>query len=128
MINHLTETLRSMNLHARQRDALKQHLLTHRVIDRDFAHNIGLPECGKIKNLGARIMDLREEGMRIDTDTATDPANCHYRLAAAPDPRGTPAERLARWSAWACAAFDALPAEQIFRRYPPDLPEQPLAD
>jgi hypothetical protein len=52
------------------------------VIDRDFAHNIGLPQCGKIKNLGARILDLRKEGMHIETDRKTDPANCHYRLQA----------------------------------------------
>jgi hypothetical protein len=72
----------AMSLHARQRDALKAYRLEDRVIDRDFAHNVGLPQCGKIKNLGARIMDLREEGMHIETDRNTDPANCHYRLPA----------------------------------------------
>jgi hypothetical protein len=75
-----TETLAAMSLHAKQRDALRNYLLNHRVIDRDFAHNKGLPNCGKIKNLGARIMDLRKEGMHIETDRKTDPANCHYRL------------------------------------------------
>jgi hypothetical protein len=77
-----TQTFAAMSLHARQRDAVKSYLMLHGVIDRDFAHNVGLPQCGKIKNLAARILDLRATGMRIETDRKTDPANCRYRLQA----------------------------------------------
>jgi hypothetical protein len=66
-----------MSLHAKQRDALLAHLKQHGFIDRDFAHNVGLPGCGKIKNLAARIKDLRDRGIHITTDIRTDRANCH---------------------------------------------------
>jgi hypothetical protein len=77
---NFAQTFDAMSLHARQRDALEAHLREHGAIDRDFAHNVGLPQCGKIKNLGARILDLRKKGMHIETDRKTDPSNCHYRL------------------------------------------------
>jgi hypothetical protein len=76
-------TFDAMSLHAEQDLAVKKHLEEYRVIDRDFAEQGGLP-CGKVRNLGQRIRNLRLEGMNIATDTRTDPANCHYRLVQQP--------------------------------------------
>lgn len=70
-----------MQLHSRQDRAVKEYLETHGVIDRDFAEQIGLPSCGKIRNLAQRIRELRLRGMRVVTDTKTDPSNCRYRIA-----------------------------------------------
>jgi hypothetical protein len=80
-MNQLTITFEAMALHSRQDRAVKEYLEKHGVIDRNFAEMVGLPECGKVRNLAARIMELRRKGMRIVTDTKTDPANCHYKLA-----------------------------------------------
>jgi hypothetical protein len=77
------KTFDAVSLHAAQDVAVRKHLEEYGVIDRDFAEQGGLP-CGKVRNLGQRIRNLRLQGMKIETDTATDPANCHYRLVDRP--------------------------------------------
>ena len=50
-----------------QRKAVEQYLEEHREINRDYAYDIGLPACGRIKNIGARIHDMRKDGWHINT-------------------------------------------------------------
>ena len=51
-----------------QRAAVQKYLEEHREINRDYAYDIGLPACGRIKNLGARTMELRADGWNIKMD------------------------------------------------------------
>jgi hypothetical protein len=51
-------------------------------INRGFAYDIGLQACGRIKNLGGRIHELRKEGSDIKTDGR--PSVCYYVLVAQP--------------------------------------------
>ncbi len=50
-----------------QREAVQAWLIKHGELDRDFAYMSGLPACGRIKNLGGRIHELRKEGWNIET-------------------------------------------------------------
>ena len=65
-----------------QRAAVEKYLEEHREINRDYAYDIGLPACGRIKNLGARIMELREAGWSIDTQIRN--GVCWYILISKP--------------------------------------------
>lgn len=51
-----------------QREAVRAHLKKYGEISRKFANEIGVPGCGVVLNLAARIMELREEGMDIKTE------------------------------------------------------------
>ena len=51
-----------------QREAVAEYLEAHGELDRDFAYDIGLAACGRIKNLGGRIHELRKAGWDIKTD------------------------------------------------------------
>ena len=68
-----------------QREAVATYLLEHGEINRDFAYDIGLPACGRIKNLGGRIHELRSEGWNIVTDIRT--GVCFYVLIERPAAR-----------------------------------------
>jgi hypothetical protein len=47
-----------------------------------MAYDVGLQACGRIKNLGARILELRKAGWNIKTDVCN--GVCFYVLVAAP--------------------------------------------
>jgi hypothetical protein len=74
--------LNAQKLHAQQREAVKKYLRENGEINRDFAYDAGLPECGRIKNLGGRIHDLRTEGWHIETEIRS--GLCFYKLIAEP--------------------------------------------
>jgi hypothetical protein len=67
-----------------QRAAVEKYLEEYREINRDYAYDIGLPACGRIKNLGARIMELRQAGWDIKTDVRN--GVCWYVLMNRPAP------------------------------------------
>jgi hypothetical protein len=54
-------------------------------LNRDFAYDHGLPACGRIKNLGGRIHELRKGGWDIKTDVRS--GVCFYVLIVAPKPQ-----------------------------------------
>lgn len=68
-----------------QRKAVEDFLEEHREINRDFAYDIGLPACGRIKNLGGRIHELRADGWDIKTDVRN--GVCWYVLVSQPAPK-----------------------------------------
>ena len=68
--------------HDVQREAVATYLVEHREINRDFAYDIGLPACGRIKNLGGRIHELRSGGWQIKTDVRN--GVCWYVLVKRP--------------------------------------------
>jgi hypothetical protein len=45
-----------------QHAAVEKCLEEYRDINRDYAYDIGLPACGRIKNLGGRVHELRKAG------------------------------------------------------------------
>ena len=51
-------------------------------LNRDYAYDVGLDGCGRIKNLGARIHELRQEGWLIRTEKRQ--GVCWYVLEAKP--------------------------------------------
>ena len=61
------------------------YLELHGEINRDFAYDIGLAACGRIKNLGGRIHELRKEGWDIKTDVRQ--GVCYYVLVSPPAAR-----------------------------------------
>lgn len=65
-----------------QRGAVEDYLEEHREINRDFAYDIGLPACGRIKNLGGRVHELRADGWNIRTDVRQ--GVCWYVLIGKP--------------------------------------------
>jgi len=65
-----------------QRKAVADFLEAQGEIDRDFAYNVGLAACGRIKNLGGRIHELRHEGWHIKTDVRE--GVCFYVLISSP--------------------------------------------
>lgn len=79
----IADTFAAMDLHAKQRDAVAQYLRENGEINRDLAYDIGLPECGRIKNLGGRIHDLRTEGWQIETEHRG--GVCFYKLISEPN-------------------------------------------
>ena len=68
--------------HDIQRDAVAAYLETYGEINRDFSYDIGLAACGRIKNLGGRIHELRKEGWDIKTDVRQ--GVCFYVLIRKP--------------------------------------------
>lgn len=68
-----------------QRGAVEKYLGEHREINRDYAYDIGLPACGRIKNLGGRIHELRADGWHIKTDVRH--GVCWYVLMSRPTPK-----------------------------------------
>jgi hypothetical protein len=68
-----------------QRAAVENYLDEHREINRDYAYDIGLPACGRIKNLGGRIHELRADGWDIKTDVRN--GVCWYVLVSRPQPK-----------------------------------------
>jgi hypothetical protein len=81
-MSQLLDTLKAMDLHKAQERAVADHLLRYGEINRDFAYDVGLKACGRIKNLGGRIHDLRKDGWQIKTDVRN--GVCFYVLIAAP--------------------------------------------
>lgn len=71
-----------------QRAAVAKYLGKHGEISRDYAYNIGLPECGRIKNLGGRIHEMRADGWNIETDMRN--GICWYVLIAKPGDMNRP--------------------------------------
>ena len=67
-----------------QRAAVEKYLYEHREINRDYAYDIGLPACGRIKNLGGRVHELRKAGWNIKTDVRN--GVCWYVLVSRPKP------------------------------------------
>ena len=65
-----------------QREAVMKYLEEHGEINRDWAYDVGLPACGRIKNLGGRIHELRREGYVIETDVRS--GVCWYKLISQP--------------------------------------------
>ena len=65
-----------------QRAAVARFLETYGELSRDFAYNVGLPECGRIKNLGGRIHEMRADGWNIETDMRN--GVCWYVLQGKP--------------------------------------------
>jgi len=72
--------LKAQSHHAKQDEAVADWLLKYGEIDRDWAYMNGLPVVGRIKNLGARILELRKRGWQIETLEAP----TRYRLISAP--------------------------------------------
>lgn len=68
-----------------QREAVVDYLILHGELDRDFGYNVGLAACGRIKNLGGRIHELRKDGWDIKTEVRD--SVCSYVLITAPAPR-----------------------------------------
>ena len=64
---------------------MEKYLEEHREINRDYAYDIGLPACGRFKNLGGRIHELRADGWDIKTDVRN--GVCWYVLVAMPAPK-----------------------------------------
>jgi len=64
--------------HDAQRAAVLAYLQEYGEISRDYAYMTGLKPCGRIKNLGARICELRQEGMQIETEERG--GSCWYVL------------------------------------------------
>jgi hypothetical protein len=83
-MTQLTKTLDAMRLHSLQDKAVADYLIEHHEINRDFAYDHGLPACGRIKNLGARILELRKKGWHIDTQVRN--GVCWYKLISVPAP------------------------------------------
>jgi hypothetical protein len=73
-----------------QRKAVADYLTENREIERDFAYNEGLPACGRIKNLGGRIHELRHEGWSIRTETDRGDHLCYYVLVSEPPAQQLP--------------------------------------
>jgi Helix-turn-helix domain len=71
-----------MRLHSLQDKAVADYLIEHGEINRDFAYDHGLPACGRIKNLGGRIHELRKGGWDIKTDVRS--GVYYYVLIAVP--------------------------------------------
>jgi hypothetical protein len=65
-----------------QREAVAAYLLKYGEINRDFAYDVGLEACGRIKNLGGRIHELRADGWEIATIIRD--GVCFYRLVSEP--------------------------------------------
>ena len=65
-----------------QRKAVEKYLEEHREINRDYAYDIGLPACGRIKNLGGRVHELRKAGWDIKTDVRN--GVCWYVFVSRP--------------------------------------------
>jgi septal ring-binding cell division protein DamX len=65
-----------------QKKAVSNYLEEHREINRDYAYDIGLLACGRIKNIGGRIHELRKEGWSINTTIRN--GVCWYVLIAKP--------------------------------------------
>lgn len=65
-----------------QRGAVEKYLEEHREINRDYAYDIALPACGRIKNLGGRVHELRKAGWDIRTDVRH--GVCWYILVTRP--------------------------------------------
>lgn len=65
-----------------QREAVAKYLEEWGEINRDWAYDVGLPACGRIKNLGGRIHELRREGYVIETDVRN--GVCWYKLISLP--------------------------------------------
>ena len=77
----LLKTLAAMDVHAQQDRAVADYLKTHGEIDKDFAYMSGIEGCGRIKNLGQRIRNLRLAGWVIET--VADRGRCSYKLISA---------------------------------------------
>ena len=65
--------------------AVEKYLEEHLEINRDYAYDIGLPACGRIKNLGGRVHELRKAGWDIKTDVRH--GVCWYVLVSRPQAR-----------------------------------------
>lgn len=70
-----------------QTKAVAAYLERDGEINRDWAYDVGLDGIGRIKNLGARILDLRKEGWQIDTQRRN--GVCWYVLRSKPGPATT---------------------------------------
>jgi hypothetical protein len=81
-MTQLTKTLDAMRLHSLQDKAVADYLIEHGEISRDWAYDYGPAACGRIKNLGGRIHELRKGGWDIKTDVRN--RVCFYILIAAP--------------------------------------------
>lgn len=66
-----------------QIQAVADELTKTGYINRDEMYDIGLPACGRIKNVGGRIHDLRKLGWNIHT-TKNPAGVCVYRLISKP--------------------------------------------
>lgn len=93
-----------------QRKAVEDYLEEHREINRDFAFNVGIPACGRIKNLPGRIHELRAEGWDIKTDIRD--GVCWYVLVAAPQPKTLEMKLLTPAAAPTSVTIKAAAAEQ----------------
>lgn len=67
-----------------QRRAVAAWLLEKGTLRRDFAYNTGLPQCGRIKNVGGRIHELRAMGWMIETEKDAHTGECIYRFVSKP--------------------------------------------
>lgn len=63
-----------------QRDAILQALRTFQKVDRDSCFIHGLPGCGRIRRLAARIRELRLMGYLIRTNWDPAANTCTYEL------------------------------------------------
>ncbi|MGF6428232.1 hypothetical protein [Bradyrhizobium elkanii] len=72
-------------LHKRQDELVGEYLQRFGELEKDWLYNVGLPECGRIKNPGQRIRELRLAGWHIKTDTDRIPGKCFYVLQSMPD-------------------------------------------
>lgn len=79
------ETAEAIALHKRQDELVGEALVRLGELDRDHLYNVGLDGCGRIKNPGGRIHELRAKGWNIKTDTDRVPGKCFYVLVSKPD-------------------------------------------
>jgi hypothetical protein len=67
-----------------QREAVANELVEKGIIRRDEMYRVGLPACGRIKNVGGRIHELRKLGWMIETGKDEVTGECIYRFISKP--------------------------------------------
>lgn len=77
----IVDEVREINLRARQKNAVGDHLVKHGVISKHTCVYDGLPTVGIVQHPGARIFELREDGWLIRTVKGS---NTHWHLVSWP--------------------------------------------
>lgn len=84
LFDKLQGELKRDELNEKQRRAVAHELLKNGFVRRDYAYDVGYPMCGRIKNVGARIFELRQAGWMIETTKDEATGECIYRLVSKP--------------------------------------------
>jgi hypothetical protein len=93
----IVDEVREINLRARQKNAVGDHLVRHGVISKHTCVYDGLDGVGIVQHPGARIFELRADGWLINTVKGP---NTHWHLVNWPGQGRPAAPSFAGFLAW----------------------------